>query len=181
MTNPNFASRTRQSTFETLPGCVWNILVTHANASLIGKPSKKFTPLDKIATINRGLITGDRAKYFSRTKATNAHVPIIAGRNAHRYHCSGSSEYVLFKRPKTSGGCRDPDVHFAKHKIAIRQISDKPTASILLLPLAVTGNIFIVRADSLETEWSLLGIINSRLTECFWRTMFADFKTSSPK
>jgi uracil phosphoribosyltransferase len=45
----------------------------------------------------------------------------------------------------------------------------------------VTGNIFTVRADSLETELYLLGILNSRLAGFFWRAMFADFKTSFPQ
>jgi hypothetical protein len=48
-------------------------------------------------------------------------------------------------------------------------------------PVAVTGNIFTVRAKSLRDELHLLGIINSRLTDFFWRTMFADFKTSFPQ
>ncbi len=45
----------------------------------------------------------------------------------------------------------------------------------------MTGNIFTVRADSLDTELYLLGILNSRLTGFFWRMMFADFKTSFPQ
>lgn len=45
----------------------------------------------------------------------------------------------------------------------------------------MTGNIFTVRGASLENELFLLGIINSRLTEFFWKTMFADFKQSFPQ
>lgn len=54
-------------------------------------------------------------------------------------------------------------------------------AGLLEKPLAVTGNIFTIRGSDLEEEFYLLGIINSRLTEFFWRTMFADFKTSFPQ
>jgi len=72
-------------------------------------------------------------------------------------------------------------MHFAPHKLVVRQICEEPTASILTKPLAVTGNIFTVRAETIETELYVLGILNSRLTGYFWRTMFADFKTSFPQ
>jgi len=178
---PCFHSRTRQGTFGSLPGRVWNILVNDTNSSLIRRLRTDCVPLEKVATINRGLITGDRDKYFAKTKKTGQHVPILVGSDVHRYHTNRPSEFVLFKRPKTSGGCWDEEVHFAPHKVAVRQISEEPTASILRKPLAVTGNIFTVRAEGIETELYLLGILNSRLTGFFWRTMFADFKTSFPQ
>jgi len=179
--NPVFTSRTRQSTFSGLPGRVWNILVNEQNASLISRLTNNFLRLENVATINRGLITGDREKYFAKTKKTAEHVPIIAGSDVHRYHTGRPSEFVLFKRPDTAGGCWDKEVHFAPHKLVVRQICEEPTASILRQPLAVTGNIFTVRAESIETELYLLGIINSRLVGFFWRTMFADFKASFPQ
>jgi adenine-specific DNA-methyltransferase len=178
---PVFSSRTRQATFASLPGHVWNILVNDKNSALIRRLTTDCEPLEKVATINRGLITGDRDKYFAKTKKTAQHVPILAGSDVHRYQTKRPSEFVLFKRPKTAGGCWDEEVHFAPHKLVVRQICEEPTASILRSPLAVTGNIFTVKADSIETELSLLGILNSRLTGFFWRTMFADFKTSFPQ
>jgi len=178
---PCFHSRTRQATFGSLPGGVWNILVNDKNSSLIRRLRTDCVPLEKVATINRGLITGDRDKYFAKTKKTPHHVPILVGSDVHRYHTNRSSEFVQFKRPKTAGGCWDEGVHFAPHKLVVRQICEEPTASILTKPLAVTGNIFTVRAETIETELYVLGILNSRLTGYFWRTMFADFKTSFPQ
>jgi hypothetical protein len=178
---PSLVSHTRQVTFARLPGCVWNILLNEESVRLISRLSKDFVPLENVGRINRGLITGNREKYFARTKKTDHHVQIIAGSDVHRYNTDRPSEYVLFKRPETAGGCWDEEVHFAPHKIVIRQICEEPTASILRKPLAVTGNIFTVRADSVETELYLLGILNSRLTGFFWRAMFADFKTSFPQ
>jgi hypothetical protein len=178
---PCFSGRTSQPTFAELPGCVWNILVNEQNKSLITRLTKDFSSLKKVAAINRGLITGDRDKYFANEKKTKDHVPIIAGSDVQRYFTRQPSEFVLFKRPKTSGGCWDKEVHFAPHKLVVRQICESPTASIVKTPLAVTGNIFTVRGASLENELFLLGIINSRLIEFFWKTMFADFKDSFPQ
>jgi hypothetical protein len=179
--SPHFSGKTKQATFSHLPGCVWNILVNEQNKSLISRLTKEFPALKKMAAINRGLITGDRDKYFADTKKTKDYVPIIAGSDVQRYFVVKPGEFVLFKRPKTAGGCWDSEVHFAPHKLVVRQICEQPTASILRSPLAVTGNIFTVRGTSLENELYLLGIINSRLTAFFWKTMFADFKESFPQ
>jgi hypothetical protein len=178
---PVFKSGTRQSAFASLPGRVWNILVNDSNCALISRLSSEFTPLEKVAVLNRGLITGDRDKYFAKTKQTLDHVPIIAGSDVHRYQIARPSEFVLFKKPEGAGGSWDEDMHFAQHKLVVRQICEEPTASIVRKPMAVTGNLFTVRAGTIEEELYLLGIINSRLTGFFWRTMFADFKTSFPQ
>ena len=178
---PRFSAPTRQSTFSELPGFVWNILVNEQNKSLITRLTKDFSPLKSVAVINRGLITGDRDKYFANEKKTKDYVPIIAGSDVQRYFTAPASEFVLFKRPETSGGCWDKEVHFAPHKLVVRQICEAPTASIVRSPLAVTGNIFTVRGTDLEGELYLLGIINSRLTAYFWKLMFADFKESFPQ
>ncbi len=174
-------SRTRQRRFFELAGGVWNILVNEENGPLISRLTHDFVPLKQIAEINRGLISGDREQFFSETKASDAHVPIIEGGDVLRYYTAPPSHFVLFERPESAGGCWEPEVHFAPHKIVIRQIAHQPTASLLQAPLAVTGNIFTIRGASLPEELYLLGIINSRLTEFFWRTMFADFKTSFPQ
>jgi hypothetical protein len=105
----------------------------------------------------------------------------LAGADVFRYTTNPPSEFVLFERPKTSGGCWDAGVHLAPHKIVIRQIGVAPTASVITEPIAVTGNIFTVMAASLDEEKYLLAIINSKLTAYFWRIMFADFKSSFPQ
>jgi type I restriction-modification system DNA methylase subunit len=173
--------RTRQSRFAELPGHVWNILLNEENAGLITKLANQSVTLKTVATLNRGLITGNRDRYFAATKATAKHVPIIEGGDVDRYFAAPPSNFVLFERPESAGGCWDEEVHFAEHKIVIRQIAEKPIAGLLQKPLAVTGNIFTIRASDMENEFYLLGIINSRLTEFFWKTMFADFKTSFPQ
>ena len=174
-------SRTRQSRFLEFPGCVWNILLNEDNANLINRLIKDSVPLQKVAAINRGLITGKRERFFAQTKETEDHVEIIEGADVNRYFVAPPSNFVLFKRPESAGGCWDRDVHFASHKVVIRQISETPTASLVQKPLAVTGNIFTIMGANLDEEFYLLGVINSQLLGFFWKTMFADFKTSFPQ
>lgn len=179
--SPTGFACTKQKRFTALPGANWNILLNEGNAPLFEKLNAECVPLEKVSKINRGLITGDREKYFLARKLTAKHKPILAGADVYRYATNPPSEFVLFERPKTSGGCWDADVHLAPHKIVIRQIGVEPTASVITEPIAVTGNIFTVMASSLLEEKFLLAIINSKLTAYFWRIMFADFKSSFPQ
>lgn len=179
--NPVYEARSRQSLFSQLSGKIWNVLINNENASLIMRLIRDFACLEDVGTINRGLITGDRKKYFSTEKLTENHVPILAGGDVHRYAVKDPTEFVLFERPKTAGGSWDAEMHLAPHKIVVRQIGEKPTAGIITEPIAVTGNIFTVRAKTLREELYILGLINSRLAEYFWRIMFTDFKDSFPQ
>jgi len=172
-----------QSNFHKTNGFVWNILLDERNFRIIQKTEKNSVPLEDIAFINRGLITGDRNKYFSNNKINEQYIEILAGADVFRYYSNQPKEYVLFKRPKTSGGCWDKEVHLAQHKIIIRQIGFEPTASIIIDPIAVTGNIFTIRhkSNDINVEKFVLAIINSSLIEFYWKIMFADFKNSFPQ
>lgn len=179
--NPTYSGNVTQRRFTELPGKVWNILITEENANLLQRLNRDYGKLGQIGETNRGLITGDRAKYFSNQKETAKHMRILAGRDVHRYFVDAPSEYVLFDRPNTSGGCWDRKVHLARHKILVRQIGIGPTAAWIDKPFAVTGNIFTVRCSDRSTELFVLGILNSRLTAFFWKVMFTDFKHSFPQ
>ncbi|MBS1552978.1 MAG: N-6 DNA methylase [Bacteroidetes bacterium] len=174
-------SITNQKRFFSFEGTVWNILLNENNANIIEKIKYKTSKLSSIAEINRGLITGDRNKYFSKVCKNNKYKSIFSGSDIHRYNVNYVSEYVYFEKPKGSGGCWDEDVHFAKHKILIRQIGFTPTATIIEKPIAVTGNIFTVRSKDLEFEKYILAIINSKMIKYYWKIMFADFKNSFPQ
>jgi hypothetical protein len=65
--------------------------------------------------------------------------------------------------------------------LVVRQIGTKPTATYIAEPIAVTGNIFTVRGESKMQEMFLLGIVNSKLIEYFWKIMFSDFKSTFPQ
>lgn len=174
-------SKTKQKHFSSLAGNVWNILITDKNADLILRLNNDYPKIGDISEINRGLITGDKEKYFSNKKVSNEYVPIIGGSDVNRYIAQEPSEYVLFVKPKGSGGSWDPEMHLAPHKIVIRQIGTKPMASLIREPIAVTGNLFTIRSNSIEEELYILGIVNSKLIEFFWKIMFTDFKSSFPQ
>ena len=174
-------SKVLQTRFNNIEGTVWNILISESNAPLLQKINSETDTLGSITTINRGLITGDKTKFFSDRKLTDKHVPILAGGDVFRYYSNPTSQFVLFERTKAAGGCWDREVHFAPHKILIRQIGFEPTATLITEPIAVTGNIFTIRGKSLDDEKYILAIINSKLVKYFWKIMFTDFKNSFPQ
>ncbi len=173
--------QTPQSSFLLLPGHIWNILINKKNIYIIQKLLSNSSELGKIAKINRGLITGDRDKYFSDFQVSNKYVPIIAGSDVHRYEVQKFHEYVLFEKPEKAGGSWDRNVHLANHKIVIRQIGLMPMASLIQEPIAVTGNLFTIRTGDINSEKFILGVINSNLIKFYWQIMFTDFKTSFPQ
>jgi adenine-specific DNA-methyltransferase len=179
--SPGLYGRILQARFAALPGAIWNILLNEENAGLFEKLRSTSSQLDSVSKINRGLITGDRERYFSERKLTEKHIPILTGSDVERYATKSPTEFVLFERPESAGGCWDEDVHLAPHKLVVRQIGTKPTASFLAKPIAVTGNIFTIRGENKRHELFILGILNSRLIEFFWKIMFSDFKSSFPQ
>lgn len=179
--NELYYNRIKQSRFLELDGFIWNILINENNAILINKIKNQSKKLGEISKINRGLITGDRKKYFANSRINGFYQPIFSGSDIHRYYTNEVSEFVYFVRPAGSGGCWDSSVHLSNHKILIRQIGTKPTATIINEPIAVTGNIFTIMSKSFEFEKYLLAIINSKLIIYFWSIMFSDFKNSFPQ
>ena len=161
-------------------GGTWNMLIDSTNVSIFDN-LKKLPNLGSISRINRGLITGDRNKYFSKSRLTESHIKILTGSNILRYGWIEPKEYILFEKPKSAGGCWDKEVHLAPFKICIRQIGSEPIATIVEEPLAVTGNIFTIIQDDLKRLKFILGIINSKLIKYFWKINFHDFKTTFPQ
>lgn len=174
-------NRIRQNRFLELEGLVWNILINENNVILVNKILDNSGRLGELSKINRGLITGDRKKFFAESQINEFYQPIFSGSDVHRYYTNKVSEYVYFIRPVSAGGCWDDSVHLSRHKILIRQIGTKPTATIINDPIAVTGNVFTIMSKSFEFEKYILAVINSKLIQYFWFIMFSDFKNSFPQ
>jgi len=162
------------------PGKVWNLLIEEKNIKILRKIGSNEN-LGSLSKINRGLITGDRTKYFSPSKISEKYIPILTGSDVGRYFSNNPIEYVLFDKPKTAGGCWDAYVHLSNHKICIRQIGFQPIASLIIEPFAITGNLFSIITEDLILDKYLLAIINSNAIKYYWQIMFNDFKTSFPQ
>ena len=158
----------------------WNIKLSDDTARLINGFLNISEKLGAIAKINRGLISGDRDKYFSVTKKGEKWLPIITGTNIERYFIQKPKEYVLFEKPKGAGGSWDSNVHFSK-KVVVRQIGYFPIASYDTHPYCVTGNVFTIRPEDAYQAEYILAILNSKFTQWLWQLLYGDFKAIFPE
>jgi len=168
--------RLRHKHLNVFDGDTWCIRATDAYASLVEKLKAQSRSLGAVCWVNRGLITGDRNKFMSTTRVDKRWLPIITGTDVMRYAIQPATEYVLFERPSTAGGCWDPEVHFHSNKIVLRQIGAFPFGSIDAERYAVTGNIFVLRSKIDVTPHFLLAIINSNLVRRVWEVFLRDYK-----
>ena len=68
-------------------GKVWNLLIDETNVGIIDRMNKSGEPIrTKYLKLNRGLITGNREKYFSAEKVNDKYVPILSGSDVIRYY-----------------------------------------------------------------------------------------------
>jgi hypothetical protein len=170
----------RQKDLIFLSSGSWNIRLSDATVELLNRIRQCSELLRNIAKINRGLISGDRDKYFSKRARGKKWLPIITGTDVNRYYVEDAEEFVFFEKPEGAGGCWDPRVHQAR-KIVIRQIGRYPVASYDTNPYCVTGNIFTVRPTSEYTHQFILGILNSQFTQWLWQLLYGDFKAIFPE
>ncbi len=158
----------------------WNIKLSDQSVELMQRIQKDSEQLGKVAKINRGLISGNREKYFSKKAKGKKWLPIITGTDVNRYFIQDAQEFVNFEKPEGAGGSWDPQIHRAS-KIVVRQIGYYPIASYDAHPYCVTGNIFTVRSLSDYAPQYLLGLLNSKFTQWLWQLLFGDFKSVFPE
>lgn len=171
-----------QAQMRDLDGDMWNVRVSNETAALVRHIETHSMALSEIARINRGLITGDRPRFFAKEILGEEYKPIISGSNVGRYTITFTDDYVLFKRGEKAGGCWDPQVHFHPNKIVIRQIGRYPIASLDTNPFCVTGNIFtIILTDPHYDPRFILALVNARLIRVLWDVLYRDFKSIFPE
>ena len=183
LTNQPSASQShtvRQKGLIFLSSGSWNIRLSDATVEMIRRIQSRSNLLGNIAKINRGLISGDRDKYFSKKPKGKKWLPIITGTDVNRYYIQEAKEFVHFEKPEGAGGCWDPQVHQA-NKLVIRQIGRYPIASYDTRPYCVTGNIFTVRLAGDYAPQFILGILNSNFTQWLWQLLYGDFKAIFPE
>ena len=179
-TSPLPGHTVRQEDLIFLSSGSWNIKLSGQSVGLLRRLQNNSDLLGDVAKINRGLISGDRDKYFSKTQKGEKWLPIITGTDVNRYYIQTAREFVYFEKPKGAGGSWSPQVHLA-NKIVIRQIGRYPIAAYDTHPYCVTGNIFTVRPIGDYVPQFLLGILNSRFTRWLWQLLYGDFKAIFPE
>jgi hypothetical protein len=164
-------------------GNSWNVRLNAGFARLVRTLTARSRRLGELAFVKRGLISGNREKYFASEKRGPRWHPIITGTDVQRYAIQLPTEYVLFEKPgRAAGGCWDADVHLKRGKILLKQVGRWPQAAVDEAPYCITGNVFalILRTEQLSSHY-VAALLNSTLTRVVWSVVLSDFKAVFPE
>jgi hypothetical protein len=172
-----------QEDLAAFDGSSWSIRLDPDFARLVHSLTARSKRLGELAFIKRGLISGNRDKYFAPEKRGPKWHPIVTGTDVQRYGIEPPAEYVLFEKPgRTAGGCWDPEVHLKRGKILLKQVGRWPQAAVDQAPYCITGNVFalILKPDRLSPYY-VTAVLNARLTKVVWAVVLSDFKAVFPE
>jgi hypothetical protein len=114
-----------------------SFLILRENAgaeALLAEMESGTARLGQLAKIAFGMQLRDRSKFPddvvedppSKKSITEFHKPCYTGKDISRYNVRFQNRYCYFNREAKRGGCWDEKLHFAKHKILVRQIGYFP-------------------------------------------------------
>jgi len=172
-----------QEDMAAFDGSSWSIRLDSRFARVVRTLIAHSKRLREVAFVKRGLISGNREKYFAAEKKGPKWYPIVTGTDVQRYGIVPPAEYVLFEKPgRTAGGCWDEDVHLRKGKILLKQVGRWPQAAVDEGPFCITGNVFaVILKESTLSPYFVTSILNSRLTQVVWSVVLSDFKAVFPE
>jgi len=172
-----------QEDLSAFDGSTWNVRLDTGFARMVRNLVSRSERLKEVGFVKRGLISGDRAKYFATEKKGPKWYRIATGTDVQRYGIETPMEYVFFEKPgRTAGGCWDRDLHLKRGKILLKQVGRWPQAVVDDEPYCITGNVFaVVLKDTGLSPYYITSILNSRLTEVVWSIVLSDFKAVFPE
>ena len=164
-------------------GSSWSVRLNSSFARIVRTLVARSKRLREEAFVKRGLISGNREKYFATEKKGPKWRPIVTGTDVQRYSIVPPMEYVLFEKPgRTAGGCWDEEVHLRKGKILLKQVGRWPQAAVDEAPYCITGNVFaVILKEPTLSPYFVASILNSRLTQVVWSVVLSDFKAVFPE
>ncbi len=178
-----------QSVFQETPGIIFRPPKVAGFHKLEVAFRRKSRALGDLARVNFGMQLRDRTKFPGDVVETDkpkslktAYKSCLTGRNVDRYITEFANLYCLFDRVAQQGGCWDPEIQFAKNKIIVRQIGEKPVASYDAKGYCCLNTVFMIKAtvEGIDERF-LLGVLNSKAIGFYWLNKFSDFKKTFPK
>jgi type I restriction-modification system DNA methylase subunit len=155
--------------------------VSHGEQELIDKIVAQSRPLGEPCDAYFGIQAWDRKKHVADKKLNKSYEPVVDGSDIEQFGLRSQSLYVLF----TSAGVKsggNAAIH-QQERICIRQVGHFPIATIIPAGLYAMNSLYNVylRKQGAENLYFVLGIINSRLNQFYWKKVHSDQKKTFPK
>ena len=164
----NWTNQVAQDSFRSMPDTIFNIYLTDKDLKVIRKVLAKGSPLSSLVSIKRGMELGKKA-----VKESTGTIRTLLGEDVSRYSLSFRDTYV-------GEGLREVE-RLRSHseveeKILIRRVCSDLTATIDDQRFFFTKNLYGgINLSGLSLKY-VLGIINSRLTNYFFKKYFTTKK-----
>ena len=162
-------------------------ITSSASYELAAKIEKKADCLNKHATVNFGMQLRNRKIYsndvivsYDSVLPSKYHRKCLTGKDISKYVTTWNYRYCYFNEEARCGGCWLEKVHTAKNKILVRQVGATPVCGIDKLGLAVLNSAFMIVCHDID-PFGVLGIINSKLMQYYWKQKYEDKRKTFPK
>jgi methylase of polypeptide subunit release factors len=169
-----------QTSFHSNNRLTFNISIDNNEKELIDKITKNTNPLSKYCSAYFGIQTWDRKKYVSTSKLNENYQPIIDGGNIDRYTLKPAKEYVLFIPEAIKSGGKEKI--YLQDRLCTRQIGNYPLVTFVEGGIFALNTIYNIYKTNETTDLKfILGIINSKVINYFWKKTNYDEKKTFPK
>ena len=126
-----------------------------------------------------GIQTWNRKLYVSKKQNKN-YKPVIDGGNIHRYYLLSPNEYVLFEPNAIKSGGNEKI--YLQDRICTRQIGLFPVFSLVKSGIFALNTVYnIYKKDENMDLKFILGILNSKVVQFYWKKLNYDEKRTFPK
>ena len=162
-------------------------IISSASYELVAKMEKRAECLKKHASVNFGMQLRNRKIYtndvivsYDSNLPSKFHRKCLTGKDISKYITIWNYRYCYFNDEARCGGCWIENVHMAKNKILVRQVGATPICGIDKLGLAVLNSAFMIVCHDID-PFGVLGIINSKLIQYYWKQKYEDKRKTFPK
>lgn len=167
--------------------CIIQPMENDKDSKVISKIEQIGTPLSDYAVVRFGMQLRNRklfpedVLYNPPTETlTSHHRKCVTGKDIMEFYTEYNHRYCYFNRQAKCGGCWDEQIQNSKIKILVRQVGSTPICGIETNGYAVLNSAFIIVTKSIN-PYALLGMLNSKLLQYYWRIKFEDKRKAFPK
>lgn len=146
-------------------------------------------PLKSVAYVNFGKqlrhrkkFRGDVIKVSEIKQIPKDYRPCYTGKDVTRYHINWNNLACLNTEIARTGGCWNAERQDAKDKLITRQIGKHPIFGLDFLGYQCLNTVFMINVFAAGYDPGfLLGLVNSKLLEAYWKENFYDQRRTFPK
>jgi len=152
--------------------------------------SSEIIPLKELFDVKFGMQLRNRKIYKNDVlinpnpeDITEKHVQCYSGKDIKPYITMYSEVYCYADIEAKQGGCWDFKYHKANPKLLVRQIGEVPIVSIDLIGRYCLNAMFMIANKPIHkpSYLELLGILNSKYIQYYWKNNFSDKRKTFPK